>query len=125
LKILGQIIRYSIAGFIGFIINILVYLFLTEFLHVQYITAAFLSFLFPQIVTFIMDKYWSFGNRSRRIVAQFTKFVIISITALAVNLFFLYLLVEYAKLFHLIAQIIAVIISSGISFLGHRNWAFR
>ncbi len=125
-KSLEQLIRYSISGFIGFLINVSIYFALYELLHVYYVLASFLAFALPQTVSFLIDKYWSFRNRSKKkIEVQFTKFFIVSAAALSVNLSLLYLLVQYSKLHHLISQLISLIVASTISFLGHRNWTFR
>lgn len=122
-----KLFKYAIAGSIGFLVNLLIYLAIDRYLHIPYILVSALAFSLTQIVSFLLDKYWTFHSRfwslSKRTEWQFTEYFIISIVALSTNLLMFYLFVAYFNFHHIVAQIISITIASAIGFIGHK-WVF-
>ena len=121
-------VKYAIAGSIGFLVNLLIYLAIDRYLHISYILVSALAFSLTQIASFMLDKYWTFQGLhwrpSKRMKWQFTEYFIVSTVALGMNLFMFYLFVEYFNFHEIIAQIISIIIASTIGFVGHKYWVF-
>ncbi|MFO7711223.1 MAG: glycosyltransferase family 2 protein [Candidatus Woesearchaeota archaeon] len=118
-----QFFKFSLIGFMGTLINIIVLYLLTES-GVWYIFSALVAFIIAMSHNFILNKLFTFKEKLRRSLAQrFIKFAVVSCSALAVNLVILYALTE-SGLFYLFSQVIAIGIALLINFLGNKIWTF-
>ena len=121
-----QVTRYAIAGIIGFFFNLLIYSALVQYLHVGYILAAASSLVLSFAIGFVIDKYWTFQNLSRnRLAKQCLKFFTVSTVTLTMSLSLLYLFTSFFGFNYILSQAFTMILSSFLSFAGHRNWVFK
>ena len=133
---IGLLLRYGIAGVFGACIQ-------TSALYVwvsvlgfesTYLLGAVIGFALALIITFLLQKYWTFRDhttyRTRR---QFTCYSIVAVCNVALNLLLLMgakalLTVFGIDFFHgwyLAAQIFAVTIASGMSFVVNYFFTFK
>lgn len=122
-----QFIKFCIVGGIGTIVNLAILYAMVEFLKISYIFGATIAFVVAVINNYILNKLWTFKDKRTGktfITKQWIKFLSISVISLGANLAALYLLVEFLNLWYIFAQIIAILASLGINFIGNKKWTF-
>lgn len=112
------------AGFATLVDLTLLYS-LTEFLRVWYFFSAAFSYSIGMITNYSLNKYLNFRNMSKRIIPQFALFATIALIGLGFNQVILYFLVEFAKLWYMLAKIIAIFMVVIWSFYGHSRLTFK
>lgn len=121
-----QFSKFAVVGVINTLINLVVLFVFTEYLGLYYIYSAIIAFLFAVTNSFILNTIWTFNSKiSHKTTKRYTKFFIVSLMALMVNLLILYSLTEYFKLWYMLSQIIAIAISLWVNFFGNKNWTYR
>jgi len=122
---LGQFIKFSIVGGVGTLINIAILYILTEFFNIYYLISAIFAFIVALTNNFILNKIWTFEEKLKEgALRKYIKFFTISVIALTVNLSFLYIFVEYFKIWYIFAQFLAILITLIINFSGNKLWTF-
>ena len=126
MKTIKQFFKFGIVGVFNTLINLLVLYILTEFFGVYYLVSAFFAFIIAVTNSFILNKTWTFEEKvGHKVYSRYFKFIVISLIALIFNLILLYVLVEYFKIWYMLAQLIGVILNLIINFLGNKLWAFK
>ena len=102
-----KIARYIVAGGTAALVNLATLYILTEWLDWWYLFSSIVAFGIAFIVSFNLQKFWTFKEKSlNRLQRQFIFYLLVILSNLAINTFLLYLLVEKFSLPYLIAQII-------------------
>lgn len=123
---LGLITRYGISGVIGISTNLLVLYLLTDMTGLWYVFSATLAYIVGYVVTFTLQKYWTFKDMSyARIPRQATSYLIIAIGAFVVDLIALYVLVDILGFWYLGSQVVVLGIIAVASFLLNKNITFK
>jgi len=117
-------VRFVIVGLTGAIVDSTVLYTLTEYAEVQYLRSAAAAFVLSYWVSFHFQRSWTFRNKSRRRVSQhlglhFT----LQLVNLSLNTAILYVLVEYAEMWYMIAQWVTWGIIAVWTFIATR-WIF-
>ncbi len=112
-----MIFRFITSGSIGAITNLGILYLLTDVAHVWYLISATVAFIISQIISFIMQKLWTFQETARdTIKRQITLYVSLGIFNVAVNTLLVYLLVDHAGVYHVFAQAISSILIAVYSY---------
>lgn len=123
-----QFVKFSVVGLIGIVVNLAVLLLLVEKAGLWYMPAAILAFCAAVTSNFVLNKVWTFKDRSTRpghVVGGYMKFVIVSVAGLCLNLIVLYMLVEFLDLWYLFAQLLAILSASVLNFVGSKALVFN
>jgi putative flippase GtrA len=121
-----QLVRFSLVGGIGFVINVAVYALLVHGAGVQYLAANVIAWLVAVSNNFVLNRHWTFDARSHgRAHAQAVRFLAVSLVAEAFSLLMLTLLVEGAGLDKVLAQALAVGCATPLNFIGNKLWSFK
>lgn len=116
-------LKFLITGMIGLSVNLGVYQALFIF-DVPYLVGSIAAFLVAMIAGFILQKYWTFEDRSlERMYSQFTLYAVLAFGNLAINTFVVYRLVERG-IHHLIAQAIGAGLVTFTSYFVYRRYIF-
>lgn len=117
----GRIGRFLIAGVIATATNLgLLYAF-TDLVGIWYLGSMFLAYGLATIVGFALQKFWAFSHRStERAHLEFAAFVVNNLFGVAFDAVALYFLVEYAGLWYLAAQFIALALIATWNFFVYR-----
>lgn len=123
---LPKIFRYFVAGSLAASIHLGgLYLF-TEHMHMWYVYANVLAFGIGLIVSFILQKFWTFADHSTdRVHHQALIYIAMQLVALAVNTGGLYLLVQYAHMWYLLAEFLLLIAVAAVNFFISNLIIFR
>jgi len=111
LHILIELFSYGIVSVLALAVDCGGLLFLKEELHLNYITAATISFLLGLIVNYTLSRKWVF--KKTQVKNQFTEFLVfgaVGLTGLILNDIIIWLVTEKLALFYFISKIIATAI---------------
>src|SRR6185436_4502499 len=130
------LLRYATAGAFGaFVQTFLLYVWVTLLgFHETYLLGAFFGFCVALIVTFLLQKYWTFRDRTTHrthrqlfwysVVALINVAINIGLLALAKEIFFA-LHIDFFKGWYLVTQAAIVVFASGMSFILNYFFTFR
>ena len=94
--------------------------------HTSYLVSLFAGYVIGVIISFLAHRRFTFRIvGSGNIVVDFLRFQSVSLVALAVNTLVLPVLVEFAGLTPIVAQAIIVVVTTVISYVGHKFFSFR
>jgi putative flippase GtrA len=119
-----QLVKFSIVGGTGYVINLAVFAALVEGADVHYRTAAALAFCVAVTNNFLWNRHWTFRATDEHPAHQGARFFAVSIVGLGVNLGVLELLVSAAGLAELPSQAVAVAVAMPVNFIGNKLWTF-
>ena len=120
-----QLVRFSIVGGSGYIINLAVYSLLVAVADLHYIPAAMLAFCVAVTNNFLLNRHWTFRATDGSAAFQAPRFLMVSLLALVFNLVVLELLVGVAGIPKIPGQAIAVLAATPLNFVGNKLWSFR
>ncbi len=121
-----RIARFVVSGGTATIVNLGALFVFTQMFQIWYLFSSIFAFGASFLVSFTLQKFWTFGDTSReRIHTQASIFLVVIVTALVLNTTLLYLFVEYAHLHYLLAQLISGIFIAFINFYSYRHFVFR
>jgi dolichol-phosphate mannosyltransferase len=109
-------------------VNIIIYYLFICIININYIFAAFLSFLFAVSSNFFLNKFYTFKNKETEfqiILVQYGRFITVSLGGLLINIICLILFVQVGNINKLIAQLLAIMIATLNNFFGSKEWAFK
>ncbi len=118
---IGYVWCFSVSTLIDFALLFT----LTNQFHLWYFLSAFISYSSGMIVNYSLNKYLNFKNSSRQVFTQFSIFVSVALVWLALNQIIIYLLVEFAGVWYMLAKIVSICIVVLWSFTGHRKFTFK
>ena len=124
----GQFIKYALVGGSGLIVNLAVYSVCMYLLRLHYLPSAIFSFAFAMSGNFLLNRTWTFRvHKVSQLNAgsQFTRFALVCLMGLGINLFLLHLLHSVLGLHELLAQFLAVLSATSVNFIGSKRWAFK
>lgn len=108
MKRIHALFRYLVSGGSAAAINIGTLYVLTEYAHVFYLLSAVLSFSIAFFVSFLLQKFWTFGDRRKEVLHwQVILFLGVALVNLLVNTLLIYSLVEYMHLWYVAAAVVS------------------
>jgi putative flippase GtrA len=120
-----QLVRFSIVGGTGYVINLTVYALLVTATDVHYIPAAVFAFCVAVTNNFLLNRHWTFKATHGRARFQALRFLVVSLIALGFNLVVLEVLVGVAGAHEVVGQAAAVLAATPLNFIGNKLWSFR
>jgi len=120
-----QLIRFTIVGASGYLVNLAIYYVEVHQLGIEYRVAAAVAWMLAALNNFVWNRHWTFSARDGQIHVQALRFLLVSLVALGFNLIVLTALVEGAGVEKFAAQAIALAASTPLNFLGNKLWSFR
>jgi len=119
-------VKYIFSGGMATATNLLILYLLTEYVHLYYLASSVVAFISSVVVSFTMQKFWTFDNQStENLHKQFSLYFFVVILNLALNTFLVYALVEWFLVWYLLAQFIAGAVIAVASFFVYRNFIFK
>ena len=125
-EFIKQGIQFAIVGAIGTLVNLSILYIFTEIFNLLYLFSEAIAFIISVINNYIFNKIYTFKeDLNEKIIKKGVKFTIICFCALIVNLSALFILVEYFRIFYILAEVFAIVCAFSINFMGNRFWTFR
>lgn len=128
---LKKIFSYHIARFIvsggTAAVSLLAILFvLTEFVGVWYIASSILAFIVSVFINFTLQRLWVFENDSQKnMTRQAILFFGVNLMNLLINAVLMYLFVDIAHFWYMLAQVCTSIIIAFESFIVYKKIIFH
>ncbi|TAL49397.1 GtrA family protein [Patescibacteria group bacterium] len=121
-----QVFRFLFAGGTAAVVDLGLLYVLVQIFQMWYLVAAIIAFIAAFSVSFIMQKFMTFGEYSReRIPKQLTLYLIIALANLVLNTFFMYVQVDIMRFHYLVAQILASGVIALYSFFVYKHLVFH
>lgn len=120
-----QLVRFAFVGASGYVVNLAVFAAAVHLAGVDYKVAAVLAFLVSVANNFWWNRHWTFDARDGHAGFQAARFLTVSVVAFLCSYAVLLALVEGAHLPEVLAQAIAIVAATPLSFLGQKLWSFR
>ncbi len=125
-QITREFIKFAIVGVTNTLIHLSILYVLTEFFSVWYILSSFLAFLVAVTNSFIFNTLWTFKKDIKhKTTTRYGKFFIVSVITALLNLFFLYVFTEYIGLWYMLSQLVAIVLTLMMNFIGNKFWTFK
>ena len=119
-----QLMRFAAVGASGYVVNLAVFSALVHVVGADYRLAALAAFLIAVANNFVWNRHWTFRARDGHAGFQGMRFLVVSVSAFALNLVVLELLVGGLGLAEVPAQAAAIATATPVSFLGNKLWTF-
>ena len=112
--------KYAIVGTLGTAIDLgSLYLFV-DLLHIHLLLSTALSFFLAVINNFILNKFWTFQNKSSNVRKQFIKFLIVSTTGLFLTEICMAIFVYGLKIWYMASKLITSGLVLDLEFSGQQ-----
>ena len=119
-----QLLKFCAVGLTGYAVNLGVYTALVYGAEANYLLAAVVSFAVAVTNNYTWNRLWTFRRKRGHIVFQGTRFLVVSLAALAANVAVLAVFVALGVP-RVPAQAAAIVLVMPLSFLGNKLWSFR
>jgi len=121
-----KVMRFIIAGGTATAVNFfLLYLF-TDLIHVWYLYSSILAFFGSFVVSFGLQKFWTFRDRSRDdLHKQALLYLLTIFCGLGINTLIIYSLVEYASLHYLVGQFVGSAAVAVLNYFIYAHFIFE
>jgi putative flippase GtrA len=120
-----QLIRFVTVGASGYVVNLGVFAGCVHLLGIDYRISAVIAFVVSVLNNFWLNRHWTFDARGEHPMFQGARFFAISLVAFAFTYVVLISLVSGAGMSKVVAQAIAIVAGTPLSFLGQKLWSFR
>src|SRR5450759_2626609 len=115
---------FLIVGGINTVVGFLCFAGFLVLLGGRYLAALICAYVVAVLIAFVLYRFAVFRVRGH-VLADLWRFTTVYLSALGVNFVLLPLLVEIAHLPVLVAQALIVLVTSLMSWVGHKHYSFR
>jgi putative flippase GtrA len=121
-----EFLKFCIIGAINTGLNLAVLFTLVDFFSMWYIYAAVVAFLVALSSSFILNTMWTFKqNIKYKVGRRYSKFFIVSCTAAFINIALLYIFTDFFRIYYMISQVMATMVTLMINFIGNKFWTYN
>jgi len=122
----AQTIKYFMVGGTGVVVNLGLLYFLTDFIGIWYILSQGIAVSLAITNNFFLHRYWTFKKEitESKTLERYTKFFIVSVVGMAIQLGLTFLLVENYAMYYLYAAVLSISVASVFNYSINRKWTF-
>ncbi len=120
-----QLVRFVAVGASGYVVNLAVFAACVHLLGIDYRVSAVIAFIVSVMNNFWWNRHWTFGAKQDHPIFQAVRFFTVSLVAFGFTYVVLVALVSGAGMSKVVAQAIAIVTGTPLSFLGQKLWSFR
>lgn len=119
-KLLAQIIKFGLVGFLCFFIDYGIMVFLTEVAGVHYLFSSGISFTVSVVVNYVLSLTYVFETEKGNKIKEFIIFVVLSVIGLGINQVLMWFCVDILGIFYMISKIGATAVVMVYSFVSRK-----
>ena len=123
-KGLPLLIRYLISGGSSAFVALVSLTFFVEVIGLWYIFGSILAFLVGFLVSFLLQKHWTFEDKAKQVRKQMLTYLLISVTNLGINTLLMYIFVDLLGLWYILSWVIAGALIAISSLFVYRKYVF-
>lgn len=120
-----QLIRFVTVGASGYVVNLAVFAGALHLLGLDYRISAVIAWIVSVLNNFWLNRHWTFDAKHQHPIFQAARFFAVSLVAFAFTYIVLVALVDGVGMSKVLAQAIAIVAGTPLSFLGQKLWSFR
>ena len=118
--------RFLIIGGVNTVVAYALFVLFELTLGGRYFLSLFLAYLLATVLAFVLHRRFTFGVTGRHsLLLDFLRFESVYVVMFLLNAALLPLLIEVAGWSSLVAQAVIVVITTVVSYLGHKFFSFR
>jgi putative flippase GtrA len=121
---ISEIARYLVTGSLSVALNLLIICVLTEMFGVHYLLSICVCFVTVTLVSFYLNRTWTFRKRIGAVPPDLARFVLVSLAQMVLSVFFCGFAVEVLKLPYPLVVAASSVVFVPLSYLVHRGWSF-
>jgi len=119
-----QLVRFGTVGASGYVVNLAVFAACVHLLGIDYRISAVIAWAVSVLNNFVLNRHWTFDAKRDHPVLQAVRFFTVSLVAFGFTYVVLVALVD-AGMMKVLAQAIAIMAGTPLSFVGQKLWSFR
>lgn len=119
-----QFSRYSFAGFLMLVANLILVWFFTRFFWIHYLISCAIAFIAESFIWFYVNRHWTFRS-SVHFKKGYLRFLIIALYSLLGILFITYALIHYLAFHYVWARTISSVITGIVGYVADLKITFR
>jgi putative flippase GtrA len=119
-----QLVRFGAVGASGYVVNLAVFAACVHLLGIDYRLSAVIAWAVSVLNNFVLNRHWTFDAKQDHPMRQAVRFFAVSLFAFGFTYATLVLLVD-AGMMKVLAQAIAIVAGTPLSFVGQKLWSFR
>jgi putative flippase GtrA len=119
-----QLVRFGAVGATGYVVNLAVFAASVHVLGIDYHLSAVIAWGVSVLNNFVLNRHWTFAAKQDHPVLQAIRFFAVSLVAFGFTYVVLVALVD-AGVMKVLAQAIAIVAGTPLSFIGQKLWSFR
>lgn len=119
-----KFIKFSMVGFSGVFVDFGITFVCKEFLKIQKYLANALGFSFAATTNYMLNRIWTFHSHNPNITLEFTRFFIIALIGLGINLLIIWAMSGKFKVNFYVSKLVATIIVTGWNFMINAYYTF-
>jgi dolichol-phosphate mannosyltransferase len=116
--------RFGAVGAAGYVVNLAVFAICVHLLGIDYRLSAVIAWAVSVLNNFVLNRHWTFAAKQDHPVLQAVRFFTVSLIAFGFTYVVLVALVD-AGVMKVLAQAIAIVAGTPLSFVGQKLWSFR
>lgn len=117
-KLIEQIMKFGVVGFLCFFIDYFVLFAATEILKINYLVSSGISFSVSVIINYILSTKFVFQTKQdTNKMKEFILFVILSLVGLGINQIIMWFTVEKVSIYYMLGKIVATAIVMVYNFI--------
>ncbi len=124
IQIVRQFLLFTVVGAIGTIVQYLILVILSSLFSVWPVISSGVGFVTGALVNYFLNYYITFGSSKAHLIAC-ARFFSIALVGLCLNTIIMYVIIKYASIHYLVAQLLATGIVLIWNFTANKCWTFR
>ncbi len=125
-----RLVKFCLVGGSGVFVGLGTLKLFTDVIGVYYVASALIAQVTSATSNFALNRVWTFGDRPKQntpatLAWEWSKYLLSSSLALAVNLAVLTLLTEVFGLYYLLSAVCAIAVATPLNFLVSNFWVWR
>jgi len=119
-----KFIKFSLVGFSGVFVDFVTTAFCKEILKIQKYVANTFGFVLAASTNYILNRIWTFHSNNPNIMLEFTRFFMISLIGLGINLLIIWIMSGKFKVNFYISKLVATLVVVLWNFLINAYYTF-
>lgn len=120
----GRLVRFVVVGLTGVGVNMGLLYALTTFGHLFYLVAGAIAIETSIVSNFLLNRWWTWRDRTTAHLSGFARFQIVSIVGLAVNMALLALLSSGFRVHYLLSNMVGIGGATLWNYYANDRWTF-
>ncbi len=119
-----KFIKFSLVGFSGVLVDFGITFMCKEFLRIQKYFANAIGFTLAATTNYMLNRIWTFHSHNPNITLEFSRFFIIALIGLGINLLIIWAMSGKFKVNFYLSKLVATIIVTAWNFMINAYYTF-